>query len=385
MFINFWYPVLQSKDLGVEPLKRRMLGQDFVIFRDEGGQANVLSNTCVHRGGSLADGKIKGDCIQCPYHGWEFNGKGECTRIPSLGPNSRIPVRTNVDAYPVKEKYGLVFAFLGDLPESERPPMMEIPEFESEQWRATYIEYFVPINYERSIENGLDPAHNEFVHPSHGFSGENPEYKVNDLRWIGDGKWGPAFFHRFKSPAARDDKKWATVKAANDSREAGSGTFGPNHMWTYINFTEEKGLHQYMYECPVDDTHTNIFLVNLRNVFLEPDEDKRMNDRNWQVVSQDIKVLTDLRPRITPESNSKEFMLPHDLPILRYREKLSEFENLGWRIDSDAIANQEDNAAFAIPSPQRRERKGWVLDTVPLIDPKESSDRSEGVRKEAAG
>ena len=50
-----------------------------------------------------------------------------------------------------------------------------------------------------------------------------------------------------------------------------------------------------MYECPVDDTHTNIFLVNLRNIFLDPSEDKRMNDRNWQVVSQDIKVLTDLR------------------------------------------------------------------------------------------
>ena len=131
MYINFWYPVIMTTDLGEEPVKVRMLGQDFVVFRDSSGKANCLSNTCTHRGGSLAGGKMNGDCIQCPYHGWEFTGEGECTRIPSLGPNPRIPARTHIDAYPVQEKYGLVFAFLGDLPEEERPPMMEIPEYDS--------------------------------------------------------------------------------------------------------------------------------------------------------------------------------------------------------------------------------------------------------------
>jgi phenylpropionate dioxygenase-like ring-hydroxylating dioxygenase large terminal subunit len=353
------------------------------VFRDSHGDAHVLANVCVHRGGSLADGKIAGDCIQCPYHGWEFSGAGECQRIPSLGPNPRIPTRTQTDSYPVQEKYGLVFAFLGDLAEADRPPMMEIPEFESPEWRATWLEYRAPFNYERSIENGLDPAHNEFVHPTHGFEGENPNYQVNQLRWVGDGTWGPGFFHKFRSPAAKDEQ-WAKVKTASDSREAGSGTFGPNHMWTYINFSKEKGLHQYMYECPVDDTNTNIFLVNLRNAFTDPGEDERMNQRNWEVVSQDIKVLTDLRPRITPRSNTKEFMLPADQPILRYREKLAEWEALGWRIDTDRLAAQGAGRAYAIPSPGRRERKGWVLDTVPLLAPERSSDRSAGVRREAS-
>ncbi len=382
MFINFWYPAILSTELTDQPVMKTMLGLDFVVFRDSHGQAHCLSNTCVHRGGALAAGQINGDCIQCPYHGWEFTGAGECTRIPSLGPNPRIPVRTNVDAYPVVEKYGIVFAFLGDLPEEERPPMMEIPEFESPQWRATWTNFEVPFNYERSIENGMDPAHNEFVHPSHGFSGEDAEYRINDLRWVGDGVWGPGFFHRVKSPEAKD-AQWATVKVASDSREAGSGTFGPNHMWTYIRFTAEKGLHQYMYECPIDATHTNIFLINMRNVFLDPSEDQRMNERNWEVVSQDITVLTDIHPKLTPPTNTKEFMLPADQPILRYREKLAEFESWGWRIDSDAMVGQGDGIAYAIPSPARRQRKGWVLDPVPLIDAAESrqrSDRSEGVR-----
>ena len=89
------------------------------------------------------------------------------------------PDRTRIDAYPTVERYGLVFAFLGDLPEAQRPPIMPIPEYgpdgPREGWAAT-IQYFEwDIDYQRSIENGIDPAHNEYVHDTHGFSGEREE------------------------------------------------------------------------------------------------------------------------------------------------------------------------------------------------------------------
>ena len=368
MYINFWYPVIQGSELGDTPVRVRMLGQDFVVFRDSAGNAHCLANTCTHRGGSLAHGKVNGDCIQCPYHGWEFDGEGCVRRIPSLGPRPNIPGRTRTDAYPVAEKYGMVFAFLGDLPEEDRPPMMEIPEFDDPEWRPTWINFQVPINYERSVENGLDPAHNEFVHPRHGFSGANPEYRVNDLRWVGDGEWGPGFFHKFNSPGA-DDPKWAELKQAKSDREAGSGTFGPNHLWTYIRYGQGREMHQYLYECPIDETSTNIWLINLRNSFVEPEMDEEVNKRNWEVVMQDVHVLTDLHPIITPPTNTKEFMLPADQPILKYREKLKEFENRGWRIDTAAVAAAGSNEAFAIPSPARRREKGWVLDAIPLRPP----------------
>ena len=56
MYVNFWYPAIQSANLGETPEKIRMLGLDFVLFRDSDGKAHCLSNTCVHRGGSLAGG-----------------------------------------------------------------------------------------------------------------------------------------------------------------------------------------------------------------------------------------------------------------------------------------------------------------------------------------
>ena len=192
MYINFWYPAEWGKDLTDEPMKVRMLGQDFVLFRDSEGVAHCLSNTCIHRGGSLAGGKIKGDCIQCPYHGWQFDGDGACKSMPSLGPDARIPTRARVDAYPTEERYGIVFAFLGDLPESERPPIMEIPEYGEPGWHIQETGSTSDGDFRRQLDNGLDPAHNEFVHPTHGFSGANADYQTPELT-VEDTEWGCGF------------------------------------------------------------------------------------------------------------------------------------------------------------------------------------------------
>ena len=91
MYINFWYPMATTAELTDKPLRVRALAQDFVVFRDAQGKAHCLANTCTHRGGSLAGGKVNGDHIECPYHGWQFNGEGQCKRIPSLGVNASIP------------------------------------------------------------------------------------------------------------------------------------------------------------------------------------------------------------------------------------------------------------------------------------------------------
>ena len=369
MYINFWYPTCWSKDLtDDEPLKTRILGQDLVIFRDTQGKAHCLSNTCTHRGGSLGDGKIKGDCVQCPYHGWEFDGSGQVTRIPSLGKDAKIPARTRIDAYPVEERYGLVFAFLGDLPEAERPPILEIPTYDKEGWAASEITYEVPVHYERSIENGLDPAHNEFVHPTHGFGGENAEYKVNDLRLIDeDYEWGFGFFSKFNSPEMKKQTVMSEFKKAKSDREAGSGNTGPNHLWTIIRFSEKAEFGQYMYEAPIDEHNTKIYLINMRNMALEPEHDDEIVKRNWSVIQQDITVLNQLRPVITPESRTKEFMVPADKVILMYRDILKAWDAKGWRIDMEQVTRDATRVAYAIPSPARRHQKGWVLDSIPLL------------------
>jgi phenylpropionate dioxygenase-like ring-hydroxylating dioxygenase large terminal subunit len=365
MYINFWYPMVTSEELTDQPVKVRALGQDFVVFRNADGNANCLSNTCTHRGGSLSGGKIKGDCIECPYHGWQFDGEGSCHRIPSLGPDASIPGRTRVDAYPVEENYGLVFAFLGDLDETERPPVLPVPEWDQGGWRPTLQHYTIQGNYERSVENGLDPAHNEFVHDTHGFGGVDEAYKVNELRIEESPPWGRGFWHTFNAPPLPGQMKEGRTQSGD--LDVGTGHHGPNQVWTYIHASETTWFHQYLFERPIDEEHIHVYLLCMRNSFLEEKYDAYMIERNQYVADQDKTVIEDLRPVLTPPTSTKEFMLPADKVILMYREMLKEWDAKGWRIDTDAVERNSGKVAYAVPSPARRKRKGWVLDPIPVI------------------
>jgi Vanillate O-demethylase oxygenase C-terminal domain len=140
-------------------------------------------------------------------------------------------------------------------------------------------------------------------------------------------------------------------------------------------------MHQYMWEAPIDERTTNIFFMNMRSTFLEPEMDQKVNDRNWMIAEQDIKVLSELEPPLTPPTNTKEFMVPADEPILRYRRKLREWEQRGWRIDMAELNRTRSRVAYAVPGPERRHHKGWVIDPVPLVG---ASRSAEGARTASA-
>jgi len=369
MYINFWYAADWSHNLTDAPRKVRMLGHDIVLFRDSKGQAHALSDTCIHRGASLSAGKVKGDCVACPYHGWQYNGDGHVRKIPSLGPGSekQVPQRGRIDAYPVEERYGLIHVFLGDLPAAERPPILEVPEYGQKGWRHTIVDYGWETNYERNIENGLDPGHNEFVHPTHGYSGEKDDYKVGEPT-IETTPWGFGFMLNFQAPPIKNPvMRWA--RNYDGDLEAGSGHVGPSNMWTKIHLTPTRWIHQYIFETPIDEFQTRIFLICMRNVLLPKWVDRIVNKRNFAIAEQDRVVIERLKPMKTPNSRARELLMPADKVIYLYRDSLDEWTRRGWRIDSEALrqASARGDVMYAIPSPARRETRGWVLESVPLV------------------
>ena len=372
MYINFWYAMELAGNVTDKPVKLQVLGQPFVVFRDSKGQAHTLSNVCSHRGGSLAGGKVRGDRIECPYHGWQFGGDGVCAKIPSLGqagnktdPGCKIPPRTKIDAYPTVERYGIVFAFLGDLPETERPAILEIPEYDQPGWLANQLSYEFNANYERMVENTLDPAHNEYVHPTHGYEGNRAEYAVPELKPI-EAELGFGFMTKFMAPELKDPTM-AKARPAAGEMEAGAGHWGPHHTWTFIHMTETNWMHQWSFETPIDETRTRVFLVNMRNMLLDRAHDASINERNMVIAGQDKVVLEDLQPALTPDDMTHENMMPSDKCVVLYRQWLKRWDAKGWRIDSRAVAQAQGRVAYAIPSPARRTSKGWAMDAIPLV------------------
>ena len=364
MYINFWYPIARATEVVADqPLRVELLGMPFVAFRDDDGAAYVLADTCVHRGSSLSAGQVRDGCVICPYHGWHYGGDGKCVKIPSLA-GQKPPARAKVDSYPVQERYGIVFAFLGDLPEGERPPLHNIEEYGTDGWKTQLYVYDVACNYERSMENGLDPIHNEFVHPLQGAPMMSPEEQRNPTS-VEDIPWGSKFYIPFPHKAGTSTQLDA-IKTGERVGAAGSWHQGPNQLITWIDISAENSFHQYGFEAPIDDSNTRIFFVNMRSWMLEDKHDMTIEKPTLQVVEEDMNILQTLRPIRTPTTNTKEILVPGDHVVVRYREWLAEWDANGWRIDYKKLKAHQGDVAFAIPCPGRRKSGNWVLDLVPL-------------------
>jgi phenylpropionate dioxygenase-like ring-hydroxylating dioxygenase large terminal subunit len=156
-----WQPVARLEDLVRGPQRAILLGEALAVFLTEGGKAAVVADRCAHRGASLSMGKVAGDSIQCPYHGWEWSGEGACTRVPSLPDQGQIPPRARIPAFPVREQWGLVWTAL-EQPLGEPPAL---PWFDPAAWTWRHGEPFeLPVAFGLMIENFRDVSHFAFVH-----------------------------------------------------------------------------------------------------------------------------------------------------------------------------------------------------------------------------
>jgi len=171
----------------------------------------------------------------------------------------------------------------------------------------------------------------------------------------------------FAPPLKEKKMQEASGRKENAIIEAGTGHHGISMLWTYIHPTPEMLIHQYAFETPVDETRTNIYLINTRNFLTNPKDDERVMGRNQVVAFQDRDVLLEVKPLLTPNESKNEFFVLIDQPIKLYRELLKKWEKKGWRIDTETVNKNKLSHAYAIPSPARKKTKGWVIDSVPLL------------------
>jgi phenylpropionate dioxygenase-like ring-hydroxylating dioxygenase large terminal subunit len=161
----YWHPVARSKDLDPgQVLPATLLGEELVLWRGPDGRIGLADDLCVHRGTRLSKGGVTDDgCVRCPYHGWEYDGTGACTRIPQL-PSGPIPAKARVPAHQVDEHAGLVWGCLVG-PGAEARPR---PVFESTEQSGvhTYVGEVMDWACQsgRQIENFLDIAHFSVLH-----------------------------------------------------------------------------------------------------------------------------------------------------------------------------------------------------------------------------
>jgi nitrite reductase/ring-hydroxylating ferredoxin subunit len=160
---RFWHPFLIASELKDTPKAVRLLGEDLVLFRDQGGRLGLLHKHCAHRGTSLEFGIPAERGIRCCYHGWLFDVDGTILETPAEPDGSRIRANFCQGAYPVREYNGLIFAYMGP-PES----VPEFPIYDTFGYpqgnRLVPLKLELPCNWVQVSENAADPIHNAFLH-----------------------------------------------------------------------------------------------------------------------------------------------------------------------------------------------------------------------------
>jgi phenylpropionate dioxygenase-like ring-hydroxylating dioxygenase large terminal subunit len=116
---RYWHPVGLMSDAGATPKPVRAFGEDLILFRDGQGRPGLVTARCCHRGTSLYYGRVEERGIRCCYHGWLFDVEGHCLEQPCEPGGGRIRDRVRQPWYPVQERYGLIFAYLG--PPEKKP------------------------------------------------------------------------------------------------------------------------------------------------------------------------------------------------------------------------------------------------------------------------
>ena len=157
---HHWQPIYHIADLPrARPVPIRIMSQDFVLYRGEGGATHLLDARCPHRGMQLSSGWIEGDCVRCFYHGWMYDPTGQCVDQPAE--DSEFAHKVKIGSYPTEEYLGLVFAWLG---EGEPPPLPRFADFERFEGVVEIDSYRRDCNYFQNVENALDMSHVAFVH-----------------------------------------------------------------------------------------------------------------------------------------------------------------------------------------------------------------------------
>ncbi|MGH7768162.1 MAG: Rieske 2Fe-2S domain-containing protein, partial [Candidatus Binatia bacterium] len=169
---RYWHPLAVAAELNGRPPRRvRMLGEDLVLYKGGGGYG-LVAERCAHRGASLAYGRIEGDNIRCPYHGWMYARDGKCVEQPAEPGNSTYKDRVRQAAYPVQKLAGLLFAYMGPKPAPLLPSYDVLVRKDGE--RRIVVLPQLDCNWLQPMENSVDPTHTHYLHgagkgrPVHG-------------------------------------------------------------------------------------------------------------------------------------------------------------------------------------------------------------------------
>ena len=160
---RYWQPAALVEELeGERPVRPvRLLGENLVLFRDEQARYGLLRRHCAHRGADLAFGRREHGGLRCSFHGWLFDISGHCLETPAEPEESTLCQRVRQPAYPVVERSGILWAYMGG---GEPPAFPALDCFTAPEAYTFAFKGLWECNWLQALEVGIDPAHASYLH-----------------------------------------------------------------------------------------------------------------------------------------------------------------------------------------------------------------------------
>lgn len=314
---NCWHPVAYSDSLGALPRRAVLLGEPLVLWRDSTGTPHTLIDICVHRGTALSLGRVVGDQLMCPYHGWRYGGDGRCKAIPQLADPTRVPAKARVAAYSCQECYGIVWVALAE----PRWSLPKIPELESpDDWQLIRCgPYSWSCDASRQVENFTDFGHFPWVHPGLLGDPDRPVVPKHSVETVGH-----ILRYEIMRPEAPNSDEFpvfANEQRATPERQSRYQLHLPYTIVLRLGWGGERGMVYFFASQPSGDNACVGYLVVARNYDRDqPDEVlQRFEDT---IFEQDRQVVESQRPEKVPFDLAAEMHLKFDAVAVAYRRAM---------------------------------------------------------------
>ena len=326
---NAWYVAALSSEVNRNLKPLRILGENIVFYRTGTGKPVALEDACPHRKLPLSKGSLKEDNVECGYHGLTFNCAGKCVAAPT---QDSIPATAIVRSYPVTDKWGLVWIWMGDPDLADEENILDIENYDNPEWRITTGDALTcACHYLYLTDNLLDPSHVAWVHRT-SFAAPGTDRTPLETKEIDDGlivsRWiydcGPPPFYaplvKFRGNCDRlqhYEVRYPSI-AINKSVFSPAGEGGPEKPLTDRSYI----MISYNFLTPVDENVTRYHWLQQRNT--DPDNEevtRKIAEGARKAFLEDREILEAVHKGIANET-SRHINLGLDAGSLKFRRML---------------------------------------------------------------
>jgi len=165
LFRRYWFPALLAGELpepDCPPVRVQLLSERLIAFRDTAGRLGLIDEFCAHRRVSLWFGRNEEGGLRCAYHGWKYDTAGQCIDLPSEPESNGFRRQTKLIAYPLIERGGVLWTYMGPPEHQPEPPEFEFAMVPPEQtYTSKRLQY---CNWLQAMEGGIDSSHVSWLH-----------------------------------------------------------------------------------------------------------------------------------------------------------------------------------------------------------------------------